>query len=272
MSKRRRRGVLLLLVLVTLVLLAAVIAPLATLGGTAALDSVWRGDALRHRLAVESFVAIWPQWLAEVPEHGRGLDRANCVRLAFDLDGLPVEVVVRDDTAKLPVSLLRGSAALRPALESVQTQLGLGLRLAPDLAWNGCLDDLFAEPEDGPLYGTVPDQRAWAACITPFGRTAHAYRAAPAVLEAVLADLQPGLGLRLAQRRSAQAKPDLEALLGGAELPDAIRRRAQERLTTKTDRYSFLIRTGTGGTARQQYVICTADRPATMLLNWEVAP
>ncbi len=60
----QRRGVLLVLTLAGLVLAAALITPLAMLSGTTAVIETHRADALRHRLAADSLVALLPDLLA----------------------------------------------------------------------------------------------------------------------------------------------------------------------------------------------------------------
>ena len=85
-------------------------------------------------------------------------------------------------------------------------------------------------------------------------------------------DLQAGLGQRLAQRRNAQENRDVDELLASIELPERLRRACRRRLTSETRRYSLLIRTALAADVRQRFVICTADEPPQILVNWEVAP
>ncbi len=263
----RRRAILLLVVLVTLALLGTLLAPLAALTGTETLASAARGDALRHRLAVDSVVAVLADWLAHDTALVHELDRSNAARRTFALGDLPVEVVIQDDTAKLPLALADAAR-----LRDLQGQLGLALTVADAAPRTGCLDDLFVAAADHEIYGGAGEVRAWAAYVTPFGRSIHAYRAAPAVLEAGLTDLRVGLGTVLARRRERQVHPDLAQLLAEAELPEPLRRAVQERLTACTERYSLLVRSGRGPEARQHYVVVTAADPPTVLLAWEVAP
>ena len=278
---RRRRGITLLLVLVSLVLLVALVAPLATYSGTVALESAHHTATLRHRLAVDSLVAVWPQLLAQDAQIKRQLGKHNRALVTLDLGGLRVEALVQDDTAKLPVPLLLDQEhqdALAGGLTVLQARLPLPslgdcLRsTAEDWQWGGCLDDLFEEPTDGGLYGRLESATVWAQFTSPVGRVIHAYRAHPAVLEAALCDLRPGLGLELARRREMQSRRDLDALLGELELEDTTLSAARSRLTTTTKRYSLLVRTRLGHDVRQRYLLCTADRSPRVLLDWEVAP
>jgi hypothetical protein len=278
---RRRRSVILLLVLVSLALTAALVAPLALFSGTAELESGRAAATLRHRLAVDSLVALLPQILAGEPRLGRELDAGNGAPLALSVGDVQVTALLQDDTAKLPLPALAergGRPAISRALGTLQACL-----LLPPLetepagetshasAWTGCLEDLFAAPTDRALYGRVGGAAAWTRYITPLGREIQAYRADAAVLEAALADLQPGLGDKLARARSAQAKPDIQALLASLDLPEALRRAAAQRLTIQTTRYSLLVRTELPGDIRQHYLICSADDPPYLLVDWEVA-
>lgn len=281
---RPRRGVLLLLVLVSLVLLAALVAPLATLSGVSALESTHRAATLRHRLAADSVLAVLPQLLASDRRLARELERGNRAHLTLELEDLHVEVLLQDDTAKLPLPLSRaqrGPAPRRAALAVLAAALPLPPLAAReadtpaavgDVPWTGCLEDLFDAPTDRALYGTPTEGTAWTQYLTPLGQTVQAYRADPAVLEAALADLQPGLGTRLAQARTRQTQPDVDELLAGAELKDEVHKAARSRLVSATERLSLLVRTQLGSDVRQRYLVCTAGPEPRVLLDWEVAP
>lgn len=276
----RRRAVLLLLVLVSLALTAALVTPLATLSGLAVLETADRAAALRHRLAANSLVAVLPRLMAAEAGLRRDLDRANRALVAFDLADLHVVALIQDDTAKLPLPLVAGQSEARrlaAALTHLQAELVLPpLALAAsgptEARWTGCPEDLFGAPTDGALYGTPQTGAAWMHYLAPLGEVVHAHRAAPAVLEAALRDVRPGLGTHIACRRAAQTRPDLNELLEGVELTAGQRREAQRRLTLATQRYSLIVRTDLGGDVRQRYVVCTAGVAPSVLLDWEVAP
>jgi hypothetical protein len=223
-------------------------------------------------------VAVLPELLERDARIGRELDRANRARLTIAIGGLRIEVLLQDDTAKLPLPLVYESVGTKRipetmrALEAGTHPPALHARLASELRWAGCLDDLFADATDDKLFGTPNGPTVWAHYLTPLGRVVHAYRAAPAVLEAALTDLQAGLGQRLAQRRNAQENRDVDELLASIELPEPLRRACRRRLTSETRRYSLLIRTALAGDVRQRFVICTANEPPQVLVNWEIAP
>ena len=279
-----------MLVRMSLTIAAALVTPLALLRGVEAGEGGPRSATLRHRLAAESTVAVLPELLAADPRLQIQLERYNSAQVRFVLADLHVEVLIQDDTAKLPVALLgyaRRPEALPNGLRTLQAAAGLpplslnytrpsqisrGQEPTAALAWSGCLDDLFADPSDSALFGTPRAARAWTHYLTPLGRRVHAYRAAPAVLEAALQDLAPGLGTQLAHQRGSQSKPDLGELLEALELPEPVRREAAGRLTTRSQRFSLLIRTRLGPDVRQRYVVCDAADPPRVLINWEVAP
>lgn len=282
-----RRAVMLLIVLLTLALAVAVITPLATLSGVEAVTTVHGATRLRHRLAAESVVAMLPELLQHDQRLNRDLDRFNRGNFAFVVGEVPVSVLLQDDTAKLPLPLLfesRHPRRVREALDSLQSSVALPplevMPVArgpsnegqPRLRRTGCLDDLFTAPTDAALFGMPDTSHAWAQYVTPLGHAVHVYRADPAVLEAVLADLQVGLGQRLAQAREIQADQDVDELLAGLEVPEPVARGARQRLTRRTECYSLLIRTQIERDERQQYVICSAAPPPQVLVNWEVAP
>jgi hypothetical protein len=278
----------LLLVLFSLALLAALVVPLAMLSSVTALESARQANALRHRFAVDSVLATLPQLLAKEARLGRDLDRGNRTLLAFELGELQVEVLLQDDTAKLPLALLseqRGNQPVQAALARLQASLPQPLAplrvlpvataspvSPPPPAWTGCLEDLFAQPDDHAVYGRPRSPAAWVQFLSPLGKTVNVYRADAAVLDAVLADLQVGLGTELVQARQKQTKPDLNQLLDGLELPESAQRAARQRLVATSERYSLLVRTQIGDDVQQHYVLCTAASPPQVLINWEIAP
>src|ERR1043165_4139759 len=67
---RPKRAITLVLVLLTLTLAAALIVPLADVSGTQAVSTNYRCDALRHKLAAHSLVALLPQLMATKPAIG----------------------------------------------------------------------------------------------------------------------------------------------------------------------------------------------------------
>lgn len=283
--RKRRRAITLLLVLTSLALLAALVTPLAALSGLRAVESAHAAAGLRHRLAADSAITLVPQLLRRDGRLQAELDGRNRAAVSFTVGTITVDVLVQDDTAKLPIELIRsrrGLAPTRAALTTLAAQQPLpALELHPDLdcavgparwGWCGCLEDLFAAPQDAALYGRPESRAVWTHYLTPLGRTVHAFRAAPAVLEAALGDLQPGLGLELARQRERQVRPELPALLATCEVPVPQQRTALERLTTTTERYSLLIRTRLGDDVRQRYVLCTAGAAPRVLLDWEVDP
>lgn len=273
---RSRRGVMLVLTLAGLALAAALITPLATLSGTTAVIESYAADTLRHRLAAESVVALLPELLARDPRLSKGLDRRNRARIAFDLAGVRVDVLIQDDTAKLPLRALSETDephALANALSTLQSRLGLlSSRPRRMISWSGCLDDLFEHPTDRGLFGAGESSSAWAHYLSPLGRRVHLQRAEAAVLEAALLDLRPGLGRQLAEIRRRKPEADPSELLRTIEMPRDMAKKVSKRLTTRTQRYSLLVRTRIGADVRRRYLICDAADPPGVLLDWEVAP
>lgn len=287
----RRRALLLLFVLVTLTLGVALLLPLVLLTSVTAVTTLHESDGLRHRLAAESVLALLPELLVTHPEWRRRLDQDNRMRFDLAVGALRVDVLLQDDSAKWPLPLLDdapGDYDVRGALRRLQTELGL-----PELtiravagqpahrgrtpalhpaARAGCLEDLFTDPDDARLYGDPDRPRTWCQFVTPLGRHVHVRRADPAVLDAALADLQPGLGRDLAQLRRARRGDTAAALLAQLELGDLVRRAAQDRLTDTPQRYSLLIRTTLGADVRCRYLICEPRRPPAVLVDWEVTP
>ncbi len=283
-----RRAMMLLLVLMTLMLAVAVITPLATLSGVEAVTTAHHAATLRHRLAAESLIATLPELLQYDRRLKRDLDRFNRADVAIVVGEVRVTALLQDDTAKLPLPLVfetggphRAEQALMslqvggalPALELMPVLGGANLDDRPSLCWNGCLDDLFTAPTDAALFGTTRTTRAWAQYVTPLGSAVHVDRTNAAVLEALLCDLQPGLGQRLAAARETRFdQTSIDELLAALELPEKVAREANRRLTRDTQRYSLLIRTEIGNDMHQRYVICTAASRPRVLVDWEVAP
>jgi len=271
------------LVLVSLMLAAALITPLALFSSIEALAANRRAATLRHRLAADSAIAMSSRLLAADKRLDQALDRNNRASFTLRLEDLSVEVLLQDDTAKLPLPLLLESRETRraaDALAQLQSRAGLPqltLRSEGESSRNGprwsvCADDLFEDPTDAKLFGTAAAGNAWMTYITPVGGAIQVYRAPIEVLAAALADLQSRLGERIAQVRDPRDKGGVAALLAKFELPQPIARQAARRLTTQTERYSLLIRTQLGRDVRQRYVICTAGDPPIVVVDWEVAP
>lgn len=272
----QRRGVLLVLTLAGLALAAALITPLAMLSGTTAVIETHQADALRHRLATDSLVALLPDLLAADARLRRDLDRPNRATVAFDLDGVRIDVLIQDDTAKLPLRTLSESDephALRDALTALRASIGLtSSRLQSAVSWSGCFDGLFELPDDRWLFGDDETSTAWAAYLTPLGRRVHLRRAEAAVLEAALRDLRPGLGRKLAKLRDQRPDAGLDELIRDIEAPQDVAKAMRARLTSTTERYSLLVRTRIGRDVRRRFLICDAGDPPGVLLDWEVAP
>ncbi len=283
-----RRGMLLLLVLMTLMLAAAVITPLAALSGVEAVGTAHHAATLRHRLAAESVLAALPRLLRDDQQLQRDLDRHNRAKVTMTVGDVRVTALLQDDTAKLPLPLLfeiggprcaeqaltvlRDGAALS-ALELLPVLGGANHGGPSSLRWTGCLDDLFTAPTDAALFGTTRTTHAWAQYVTPLGNAVHVDRADVVVLEALLSDLRPGLGQRVAVARESQFdRSSIDELLATLELPEKVAREASRRLTCATRRYSLLIRTEIENDVRQRYVICAPPPHLRVLVNWEVAP
>jgi hypothetical protein len=272
----KRRAMVLVLVLLSLTLVASLVMPLASMSGLEALEANSAADDLRRQMASESAVALLPQ-LVRDRQIGQDLDTRNAVNLSFDLGNVHVEILVQDDSAKLPLASLlsehRDDGQAR--LSSLATDLRLpspGSTSAAAASWSGCLEDLLGGLGDRELYGRPNDTAAWTHYVTPLGHNVNFRRAAPAVLRSLLADIDPELGQRLVRLRREQPKAQLDELLRGLELTDLQRRQAAERLIDQPARFSLLVRTTLAGVARQRYLICSAGPTADVLVDWEVAP
>src|SRR5262245_31727632 len=104
----KRRAMLLVLTLLTLALIAALVLPLAQMSGLTAVAAGREADGMRHRLAGHSAVAVWPQLLAAREDLQRALERGQPAEFTLTLaDDLTLTATVQDDTAKLPLSMLR---------------------------------------------------------------------------------------------------------------------------------------------------------------------
>lgn len=278
----RRRALTLLLVLVSLALLAVLVTPLAALSGTTAMEAAHRAADLQHRLATDSAISLLPALLGSDPRHQEALDERNRTTITMAVGDVHVELFVQDDTAKLPLALLAPGEIrtwLPAALDTLASELAL-----PPLAlqardrrptrppWTGCVEDLFTAATDPALYGRTADASRWMHYLSPVGQRVQVFRAAEAVLDATLNDIQARLGDELARRCDAQVEADLAALLAGLELPGAQLRMVAARLTDRTERYSLLVRTEVHGDVRQRFIICTAGATPEVLLDWEVAP
>ncbi len=266
---RSRRGLALGLTLACLALLAALITPLALLSGVAALEANYAADALPHRIAGDSMVLVVPQLIKDERVQA-ALDRDNRWLFETDVGATHVQMLVQDDSAKLPLQAVwdgRDPRLLAAALRRLGP-VGLApprLRAHPPTAapWSGCLEELFEDAGDEELYGR-PDDDAWTRHITPIGQRLHTRRATPATVAAVFDEIQPGLAAQFAG--AGREGPDLEHIAA------PIRERALALVTSRPERYSLLIRTTLNGQTRQRYVIIDAGSPPRVLLDWEVAP
>lgn len=268
-----RRGVVLLLVLTSLALAAAVITPLAGLSADAALAANYQADALRHWMAGDSLLAAFAALRSRDSTLDRELDRRGFAVIELEFAGVQVRARVEEDSAKLPLALLgteprRRAAALQRlgSLQGLSTAPGA---TAPDVV--RCFDDLFDTASDRELFGTI-DRPGWAQFLTPLGARVNVRRTPAAILEAALADLKPGSGTQLARLRDLDPEASVQQYLASLELTEAQRRKAAERLDTKTSRYSALLETTIAGDRRWRYVVWAADTSDRVLVDWEVAP
>ncbi len=281
---RQRRSVMLALVLACLALAAALVTPLAAISGTEALVAAYRSDELRHRLAVESLVSVLPDLLTQDRQLMRDLDRGNRAQVRFELDSVRVEALVQDDSAKLPLRAFERPEQRLVALRSIQREAllppaRLQVELITDrrgvtrsgVVWTGCLDDLLAEPTDQAIFGDLGTSSVYANYLSPLGRQLNLLRADSAVLEATLADIEAGLGRRIADLRDDRNKIDVGAVIQQLELSYEQGKAVGERLTTRTERYSLLVRTTVDRDVRQRYLVVSADAPSQVLVDWEVA-
>lgn len=281
----KRRGMLLALTLFVLALAAALIVPLAGWSGLNALQAHDRLLSIQQDLTVESVVAILPELLERESRLREGLDRQNLTEWQVDLGPTRVELLLQDDSAKLPLSLvleqLRSGSPVHPLL---QLQVALGLPALP-LRWNvnaganspewrsaACLEDAFEEAADDAIYGRVEDARVWSRFATPRSGLIHARRADPAALEAALVDIAPGLGARLAGAlRAAGQRPSLDRVIDQLGLDARAAAALRQRFTAEALSYSLLVRITQQGRVRQCYLLVDA-RNASLLAKWEVAP
>lgn len=273
---KRRRGLVLVLVLLSLALVAAVLLPLARLSGVEALKTSQAGCALRQRIAAESLVALVPQLLAKDAGVRGALDHGNLARYDWDLGPVHLLVLIQDDSAKLPAALASPAALQMLGAEcdlpGLIPRVSDPARTSPDSWATGCLEDLFETTTDAAIYGTTGATPAWCRFLTPTGQRIHLARAPTPVLSAALQAFGSGLGLQLRRAWDSAANPDVNACVAHLELPAAAARRVVELFSDHAERYSLLVRTAIGDDVRQRYLICSADTPPVVLVNWEVAP
>lgn len=263
----RRRGFTLLLVLASLTVAAALITPLALLTGSEALHRSSAAWALKHKLASDSVIQLLPNVLSERVRNelrdGRGK------RLQLTIGDVEVEALLQDDSAKLPLERLAqyGAEAVGP----LAATFGLAaVRVVDRAASTQCFEDVLAEISERDLFGSLDDP-GWIAAATPIAGPVNVRTASPAVLTALLSDLDRELGRKLAIRRQ-RGWNSLEELLVDLELPEQSRRTALQRLSETSVRFSLLIRTRIENDIRTRYVIVHAESPPLVVVDWEVSP
>lgn len=278
--KSRRSGMVLVLVLLSLALAAAFILPLVLASSTQAVLVWHRSDRLRHDLAVDSVIAAIPDLVTQAGVR-RDLDRSNRVVIDNVIGPVRVQAVLQDDSVKLPIPML-GRLLRREALPAALRELAMTLPLPmlrvravpspPGSLWTGCLEDLFVDPTDDALYGSLNEDTTWCQYVTPVGETLSLPRAAEEVVEAALLDLERGLGRRLARLQRQYPQRSLAELCVDLELSEPQRREVMQRFGGGQSRYSLLIHTSIGNDRRAKYVICDGQRPTNVMVSWEVAP
>ena len=271
----RRRAALMVVVLLTLALAAAIAAPLGRIGLTEAVSAGATADALRHRLAMESVVTLLPHWIRDDQRIRDDLDRYNQATLQFVVGGVAVQVLLQDDSAKLPVAALvrsRNEIWLDAALARLQTGSSRAplRRVATPTHGLACLDDLFLAATDDDLFGKTTQSPGWSGVLTPLGETINLGRAAPDVVAAALSDLDPRVAEQVFKAWRRSDRTDLTPILATVSGPTA--ERLARRFAIGTTRYSLLVRTTLRDDVRRRYWVCTADEAPVVLVDWEVAP
>ena len=282
----KRRAMLLALTLFALTLAAALIAPLAQWSGLAALRAHDELVDIQHDLAVESVVALLPVLLSEQRGITESLDRDNAANIEFQLGQASVRVLLQDESAKFPLRLVAMQSDGQPNPDPInQLQMAFALpglpRRASKSAFEdqrlgvriGSIEDVFEECGDPALYGDPDQQRVWSRYLTAHAVRIHARRAVVPVLEAALADLEPGLGTRIAQRLQSNGnRRQLEEVIAELGLDAKRAEEVQGRLTSEPLTYSALIRTTIHARSRQSYVLLDGRDPSQVVARWEVAP
>lgn len=277
--QNKRRAILLLITLVTLALSAALALPLLTFSGRSAVRVHDESFDVQHALIVESMVALLPELLGADRRIEEVLDRVNLAIREYVIGDIAVRLEIQDDSAKLPPMMVQTSVGqpAQPHPLAIVTSLAHLPPLEPrDRAVAHaptCLDDLFAAPTDTALFGDEMQRDSWCRYVTAIPGTISARRADAAVLEAVFADLAPGLGTRIhGAVRASSSDNSIRSVLEQLELPPAAAQRAQSLLGNESRTYSLLIRSASSSETRRSYVLCSRSNPPLVLANWEVAP
>ncbi len=271
----KRRAAMLALVLATLALSITLVAPLAMRTGTTAIEASRDAGLCRHELAVDSVVLVLPNLLAKDRDLKSRLDRMNAAELRLEIGQVRVNVVIQDDSAKLPLAALRrpDKGPAEP-LNRLLANLGHEIRARSANATalhrylqTGCLEDCLDRPSDRQVYTA---ENAFAKFVTPLTGRINFKRASLPALVAALDDAEPGLAQQVINVRSrADSVAELHDQL---DLTEPAANRISTLLTHETTRYSLLIETTVGDRSNWSYLICTNEDPATVLARWQVHP
>lgn len=278
--------------LTTLLLLTLLIATTAELAFVTAVESLGvsrRSNRLSHTLAVDGALLLLAERLTDGPTaHSdliAALDRAGAAEAAFSVGSVAVRCTIRDDADKLnPILWQRDDqqSTLVRKLQSVQSGLGLPrarFQLRPMLAesadhpgpryhWFDQL--LFAESAEGFFrWDEENSERSavWSDVLTFWGDGRVALRrASPAVLEAALEDLRPGLGRILLAARGKE--PGVDFMPAALTRVDAeLRPQVAARVTFDAQRYALRLDTTLGGDRRRWYVVAEVRDHALNVLH-----
>jgi hypothetical protein len=274
--------------LTTMLLLALLIAVTVQLTVTTSFASVIgakRHRSLPHELAVDSGLALLADTLAG--PNGKlivqRLDAVGEAELGFELGEVFLQCRIHDDAAKFnprlfglvgqehllsrTVAELGGRLAMPPAKIDLQPTLTLDSQSRPTYVW---FDQFFADLDPGallPLDWHDRTHRTWSDALTLWGDgRVDLRRASVDVLNAALADLQPGLAAAMLSVRPTDKSRDfLQTAL--AKAPAEIREQVAARVGFDLRRYSIYLETSIAGDRRSWYIVAQHGSKGLSILH-----
>lgn len=278
-----RSGFALLTTMLLLVLLIATTAEVATISVTASISASRRANSLRHELAVDSMLA-WmndqfqssrkgrPYWVDELTTEGKA-------QVTQEFGSVEVRVRVSYDSAKLNPNrwqhpTQRGLLARKLSVLQHRFHLDGQVVLQPiggnsprRFLW---FDQLLTDLSPDGLFPIGDDSKTlrWSDVVTFWGDGAVDLRfAAPEVLDAVLEDLQPGLGSLLAAKRSDPNEVGIQESKLLAHLSSDIRSQVAERIAAQSNRFAIQFETAIGADLRRWFVVAVLGGEQPQILH-----
>ncbi len=287
---RRRKAVALITTLLLITLLIAVTSQLVTATAVESVSAARRHRSLLHELAVRSALIVVTDRLSAQDGQDnpliRELDQSGAAETLVSVGPLTVRCVLRDDASKFnpnlfpradqqnilrrKLSLLRDQLSL-PPVQPLIKPLSTKNASAAGAVFYG-FDQLFTGIAPGAIIRWSNDSGAdvsnvWSDMITFWGDgRVNLRRVNETVLEAVLEDVEAGLGRRILDARTTDRTMNfLQAGLIGVSAE--IRERVASRLTIDSHRYSIMIETSLEADRRRWLVVAVIDQGEFQLLH-----